>query len=159
MGEPVELKIAKWSDRFFAWLIDFIIIIIVVEAPLGAATFPSWSDHDPDRWFRHAEPISYFLPSLAFFAYWTFFEYTKGQSIGKMILHLKTVNLLGDNVDIRNIAIESFGKSFLLPLDLILGWIFTNEKRQRIFNKASNTIVIKLKDHDEPPSGVTYKKE
>src|SRR5919197_6190212 len=38
----------------------------------------------------------------------------------------------------------SVGKAFLLPLDVLLGWIFTNDKRQRIFNRASNTIVIKL---------------
>ena len=24
--EPTELTIARWSDRFFAWLIDYVII-------------------------------------------------------------------------------------------------------------------------------------
>jgi hypothetical protein len=52
--------------------------------------------------------------------------------------------LNGNRANIRSIAIESFGKSFLLPIDLILGWIFTNEKRQRIFARAGETIVIKL---------------
>jgi hypothetical protein len=37
------------------------------------------------------------------------------------------------------------GKAFLLPIDVVLGWIFTNNKRQRIFNRISNTIVIKLR--------------
>ncbi len=46
----------------------------------------------------------------------------------------------------KTAVIESFGKAFLLPLDVILGWIFTNNKRQRIFNRASNTIVIKIKE-------------
>jgi uncharacterized RDD family membrane protein YckC len=155
----VELNLAKWSDRFFAWVMDFIIVIIVVEAPLGALTYPLWSDGDLERWFRHAEPASYLLRSLAFFAYWTFFEYAKGQSIGKMILRIKTVDMVGGNADVRNIMIQSFGKSFLLPLDLILGWIFSNEKRQRIFNRASNTIVIKLKEREDTPSGVRYSKE
>jgi hypothetical protein len=40
----------------------------------------------------------------------------------------------------------SFGKSFLLVIDVMLGWIFTNEKRHRIFNRAGNTIVIKMVD-------------
>jgi hypothetical protein len=48
----------------------------------------------------------------------------------------------GKGVDIKSAALESFGKSFLLPLDVIFGWLFTNNKRQRIFNKISNTIVI-----------------
>jgi hypothetical protein len=28
---------------------------------------------------------------------------------------------------------------------VIAGWIFTNDKRQRLFNRASNTIVIRLR--------------
>jgi hypothetical protein len=28
---------------------------------------------------------------------------------------------------------------------VILGWIFTNDKRQRIFSRLANTIVVKVK--------------
>jgi len=40
---------------------------------------------------------------------------------------------------------EAVVKSSLLLINVILGWIFTNGggKRQRFFNRASNTIVIK----------------
>ena len=55
------------------------------------------------------------------------------------------MDLSGNKVDIKYAAIESFGKSFLLPIDVILGWIFTNNRTQRIFNRISNTIVVKLK--------------
>jgi uncharacterized RDD family membrane protein YckC len=157
--DTVELHLAKWSDRFFAWLIDFVIVIVVVEAFLRAATLPFWLDNDPNRFFNNMEPLHYLIRSLAFFAYWTFFESSKGQSIGKMILHLKTVDLTGKNVSVRNIAVASFGKAFLLPIDLILGWIFTNEKRQRVFNKISDTIVIKMKEQEGVSSNVRYSKE
>ncbi len=61
---------------------------------------------------------------------------------------------------LQTAAIESFGKSFLLPIDVILGWIFSNEKRQRIFNKISNTIVIKLKPREElRPDNIRYTKD
>jgi hypothetical protein len=59
-------------------------------------------------------------------------------------LHLKTTDLQGKNIEAKTAVLERIGKAFLLPLDVILGWIFTNDKRQRIFNRASNTIVIKL---------------
>jgi ribosomal protein L14 len=39
----------------------------------------------------------------------------------------------------------------LLPLDVLLGWILTNDKRQRIFNRVSDSIVVMLReaeDHD-----------
>ena len=60
-------------------------------------------------------------------------------------MNLKTTSLNGAVAERKNVALAAFGKAFLLPFDVILGWIFTNEKRQRLFNRASNTIVIKIK--------------
>jgi hypothetical protein len=51
------------------------------------------------------------------------------------------VDLSGNRIDIKSAAIESFGKAFLLPIDVILGWVFTNNKRQRVFSRISDTIV------------------
>ena len=140
------LNLARWSDRFFAWLIDFIIVTIAFELLFYTSTFPLWLENNPLNWFKG--PLgaeSYAIRSLMFLAYWTYLESSMGgnQSIGKRIFRLKTVGVFGGSVSIRDALIESFGKSFLLPIDLILGWVFTNNKRQRIFNRASNTIVIK----------------
>jgi uncharacterized RDD family membrane protein YckC len=140
------LNLARWSDRFFAWLIDFIIVTIAFELLFYTSTFPLWLDNNPLNWFNgRLGAESYVIRSLMFLAYWTYLESSMGgnQSIGKRIFRLKTVGAFGGSVNIRDALIESFGKSFLLPIDLILGWVFTNNKRQRIFNRASNTIVIK----------------
>ena len=94
-------------------------------------------------------------------AYWTYFESTSGQSIGKKVMHLRTTDLNGNTLDVRTAALESFGKAFFLPLDVLLGWIFTNDKRQRIFNRVSDSIVVKLrqaKDHDAARN-ITYMKD
>ena len=105
--------------------------------------------------------VPYIISSLVFMAYWTYFESTTGQSIGKKLLHLKTTDLAGKSIDVKTAVIESFGKAFLLPLDVILGWIFTNDRRQRIFNRASNTIVIKIKEgrENDTSKNVTYLKD
>lgn len=125
-----------------------------------AATFPLWFESNPSRWFNGAGSIGFVARSLIFLAYWTYFESSSGQSIGKRILHLKTVNILGEPIDIKEALIESFGKAFLLPIDVILGWIFTNDKRQRIFNRASNTVVVKLKFRErDSDRDVLYRKE
>lgn len=159
-SKPGELSLARWSERFFAWLIDFIIVSIGIEILFYAATFPLWFDNNPERWFRSGASIGFVLRSLIFLAYWTYFESTSGQSLGKRIFHLKTVGISGQTVNVRDALLESFGKSFLLPVDLILGWIFTNDKRQRIFNRVSNTIVIKLRSHsEENSSNVRYRKD
>jgi uncharacterized RDD family membrane protein YckC len=111
---------------------------------------PLWFDSNPMRWFTDgATSVGYITRSLIFLAYWTYSESTSGQSIGKKIVQIKTIGISGEALSILDALIESFGKSFLLPLDVILGWIFTNEKRQRISNRASNSIIIKLKSHTE----------
>jgi len=70
-----ELVLASWSDRFLAWLIDFIIIGFIVEAVtvLGTAFRPGMSEFF----------VTISFLSLAFFVYWTYMESTRGRSLGK----------------------------------------------------------------------------
>jgi uncharacterized RDD family membrane protein YckC/UPF0716 family protein affecting phage T7 exclusion len=140
--ETETIVLARWIDRFIA--------------------FPHWFETtNMNMGFRGLSGpwLPYPISSLVFIAYWTYFESTTGQSIGKKLLHLKTTDLDGKTIDVKTAVIESFGKAFLLPLDVILGWIFTNNKRQRIFNRASNTIVIKLKENNTISNNVTYLKD
>jgi uncharacterized RDD family membrane protein YckC len=149
-------------DRFVAWLIDFIIVSIGLGVLFALISFPfGFSVYSNDMVLNHKnlEPFHYLLSSLAFFGYWTYFEHTSGQSIGKRLLNIKTTNLSGNRVDTKSAALESFGKSFLLPIDVILGWLFTNNKRQRIFNKISNTIVIKLRSKEQLTENIRYRKD
>lgn len=160
------MVLARWIDRFIAWLIDFIIVSIglailfaVISLPFWIA-FPQWfASTNMNMAFRNAGPLNYIISSLVFMAYWTYFESTSGQSLGKKLLHLKTTDLVGKNIDPKTAVIESFGKAFLLPIDVILGWIFTNDNRQRIFNRASNTIVIKLKEDGSISKNSKYVKD
>lgn len=161
-NRPVELILASWVDRFVAWLIDFIIVSIGLGILFALIAFPFWLSNDSnDTALEHSNfgPFHYLLSSIAFFAYWTYFEHTSGQSIGKRLLNIKATEMSGKAVDIKSATLESFGKSFLLPLDVILGWLFTNNKRQRIFNKISNTIVIKLKPREELTENIRYRKD
>ena len=161
-NRPVEIVLAGWVDRFVAWIIDFIIVSIGLAVLFALLALPFWfSDNSNDIAVVHRNfgSFHYLLSSTAFFAYWTYFEHTSGQSIGKRLLKIKSTNLSGKRVDIKGAALESFGKSFLLPIDVILGWLFTNNKRQRIFNKISNTIVIKLRAREELTENIRYKKD
>jgi len=142
-----KIIIAKWIDRFLAWLIDFIIISIIstslIFASFGIVDFESSED------MFLAESMQYIPSSIMFFIYWVILEHKTGQTIGKKILNLKVIDISGNKPSLRGIMISSFGKSFLLPIDVILGWILTNEKRQRIFNKLGDTLVVKINTNDE----------
>ncbi len=152
-----QIKIARWSDRFFAWLIDYIIIFSGAFAIFFIVFYASNFENLINDDFQYENTFEWAPISLIFFGYWIILEYKTGQSIGKMALQLKITNLRGGKANLKEIVISSFGKSFLLPIDVILGWIFTNKKRQRIFNKIGNTIIIKLEREEKEPENITYK--
>ena len=157
--EPTELTIARWSDRFFAWLIDYVIIFAaaftVFFIVIGTANFEEIISGN----FEYSRSFEFAPISIVFFLYWLILEYKTGQSIGKIVFRLKITNLKGESADFKSIAISSFGKAVLLPVDVILGRIFTNKKRQRIFNRLGKTIVIKIEDVENESKNVTYKKD
>ena len=157
--EPTELTIARWSDRFFAWLIDYVIIFAVAFTVffivIGTANFEEIISGN----FEYSRSFQFAPISIVFFLYWLILEYKTGQSIGKIVFRLKITNLKGESADFKSIAISSFGKAVLLPVDVILGRIFTNKKRQRIFNRLGKTIVIKIEDVENESKNVTYKKD
>ncbi|AFS82955.1 RDD family protein [Candidatus Nitrosopumilus sediminis] len=155
-GSDSKIILAKWSDRFLAWLIDFIIISSISTTIIFLSFGSTYYEFDEDGLW--AENIQYIPTSILFFIYWVILEYKTGQTIGKKILNLKVVDITGEKPKLKGILISCFGKSFLLPFDVILGWILTNEKRQRIFNKLGDTVTVKIKDYPDP-SDVKYVKD
>ena len=144
-----EIILARWGTRFWAWLVDFIIVTIAFEIIFAIVYYPlaffQGIDGNTPPWLAGTR---YAVQSLMFFAYWAYFESKTGQSIGKKLLKVKTTDMAGNVADVRSVAIQSFGKAFLLPLDVFLGWIFTNDKRQRLLSRAANTIVAKVNENN-----------
>lgn len=155
-GMSSKIIIAKWTDRFLAWLIDFVIVSIISTSIIFASF--GTIDYEFEEEIFWAESTQYIPTSILFFAYWTILEYKTGQTIGKKILNLKVTNVYGNKPSLKGIMISSFGKSFLLPIDIVLGWILTNEKRQRVFNKLGDTLVVKIKI-SEDISDIKYTKD
>jgi uncharacterized RDD family membrane protein YckC len=139
------IVLANWGRRLVAWFIDYLIINLIlgylgleeVESLLiPASLLPRLPGFDISLW----SPLSI----LIFFLYWTLSEWYLGRSIGQLLLNIRLVDIHGRNPPIKAVAIQSIGKSFLLPLDCLIGWLYKpcRERRQRFFNKLSNTIVI-----------------
>jgi uncharacterized RDD family membrane protein YckC len=61
-----------------------------------------------------------------------------------MIMRIRVVKIDGTAINMGDAAIESVGKAFLLPIDLLIGWILYPRKRQRIFNYITRTVVVKV---------------
>ena len=153
-SESSKIILAKWKDRFFAWLVDFVIISLI-STSIFFLTFLYLNHNFKD--FVTNDGM-YIPTSIMFFAYWIILEYKTGQTIGKKMFNLKITNNLGEKPSLVGVILSSFGKSFILPIDIVLGWILTNEKRQRIFNKLGNTLIIKIKE-SENNSDLKYIKD
>ncbi len=138
-------NLAYWGERFLAWLIDVVIIGAIVGL-IRALFLVGWPG------FVLAPGVPTWIPfmdfgasNIVYFLYWMLSEGAYGQSIGKMIMRIKVTQIDGGLPNIGHAAIESIGKAFLLPIDVIVGWIFYPKRRQRLFNYLSNTIVVKLR--------------
>ena len=140
-----KIIIAKWKDRFLAWLVDFIIISMISTSIFFISFL--YLDYNFENFISNDG--MYIPTSVMFLVYWIILEYKTGQTIGKKMFNLKIVNNLGERPSLVGVIISSFGKSFILPIDTVLGWIITNEKRQRIFNRLGNTLIIKIKNSED----------
>jgi len=137
-------KLAYWSERFVAWLIDVVIIgaIVGLLKALFLVAWPGfvWVPGVPN-WIPF---MDFGASNIIYFLYWMLSEGIYGQSIGKMIMRIKVTKIDGRIPNMGQAAIESIGKAFLLPIDIIVGWIFYSKRRQRLFSYLSNTVVVKL---------------
>lgn len=138
-------KLAYWSERFVAWLID----VVIIGAIVGFFRLFVWVAWPGYVW---APGVPNWIPfmdfgtsNVVYFLYWMLSEGMYGQSIGKMIMRIKITRLDGRVPNMGQAAIESVGKAFLLPIDVIVGWFLYPSQRQRLFNYLSNTIVVRVK--------------
>lgn len=143
VAPSVEPRLAYWGERFVAWLID----IVILGAAIGIIRFFVWATWPGYAWTSGLPGwipfVDFGTSNLVYFLYWILMESIYNQSVGKMIMRIKVSRLDGKPPNAGQVAIESVGKAFLLPIDLILGWILYPRKRQRIFNYLSGTIVTK----------------
>ncbi|RLG61062.1 RDD family protein [Candidatus Geothermarchaeota archaeon] len=141
MNEEKTIILASWVDRLIAYIIDSLVLSAIFLI------------------LRHSWILAVFSTQLLSWLYWTVLEGMYGQSLGKKLLSIYVTNLEGKEIDLIKAGIESFGKIFPIVLvDVLIGLIFFDDKRQRLFNKLSDTIVIS-KVEGSVPVKVKYVKK
>ena len=145
--DQTPIVLANWGRRIIAWFVDYVIISILlgyfqletVETRMfPAALLPKAPGTDISVW----SPLSI----LIFFLYFTFSEWYLGRSIGQLLLNVRIVDVQGKALSLRASAIQGIGKSnpLFLLFDCLIGRAYrpSRERRQRLTNRISNTIVI-----------------
>jgi uncharacterized RDD family membrane protein YckC len=138
-----QLRLAYWGERFLAWLVD-VVILGIIMAPIGVLAWLGWPGFAIVPRLPSWIPfVNFGFSNVVYFLYWMLTEGIYGRSLGKMLMRLRVTRLDGEHMDMAQAAIESVGKVFLLPFDVILRWILYPKRRQRIFNYLSGTIVLR----------------
>ena len=162
-----EFKRASWSRRFIAYTIDNIIVElfwIVLIAGLIIFTPADVSDVfdiiDPENelglgnsevgqvlTLESSSSTSNIIFGYATvvpfrFLYWIYYEWKRGQTIGKRMMQIKTIKIDGSDQDLMSIIILTACYTSLIPFDVLFGVLFFRGKKERVSNRFTNTIVV-----------------
>ena len=135
--KPTDLPYASFARRAYAFLID-------AGLMLGVTLLLDL----PER-FAGPGGLSITLSMVPFvtlgllYLYSTLLEGFNGQTLGKRAVGLKVIRLDGKTLNYEYSAVRNFGKTFLLPLDLLIG--LRHDKFLRYFDKFAGTTVINLR--------------
>ncbi|MFQ5978895.1 MAG: RDD family protein [Candidatus Heimdallarchaeota archaeon] len=161
-----QLIIANFGTRFWAWVIDVIFVVVLVEGirwmlflATGSQSY-FLSGWDPSESLMSFGPLGILL-----FIYWFVCEWQWGETLGKKALGLQVVDqntgeLLKEEP--LKVILSAIGKiPPLLFLDMIIGWILGNsweketgvDLKQRLFSRIAGTTVVKkrMKAPSEQP--------
>jgi uncharacterized RDD family membrane protein YckC len=139
------IDLAGWGERIIAYIIDAVIVGAVAGVVNLLILLPSyfWAGMMGYPALRWVPWMDLGPSNLFFFIYFLVMDLSFGQSVGKMVMRIRVTNLDGGHISLGQAALEVFGKAFLLPLDVIIGWLFLGERSQRLFTFLAQTIVVK----------------
>ena len=153
---------ASWTRRFFAYLLDNIIVEVIwiglvlilgLVSPIEIVELPEFEFPENNGGNLFAVEATSDVTITAFtyatvfpfrFIYWVYYEYKRGQTIGKRMLQIRTIKIDGSDQDFIDVIVLTFFKTSLIPFDVLLGVLFIRGKKERISNKLTNTIVVSV---------------
>lgn len=148
----IEYQLASILERFLAWLIDSVILLvwyfICATVATSVARTSAYSFWDTDSWYYWVMIVSLLFGPVYVFYHLIFEIFVGGASPGKLILGIKVVNLKGQNPIIS----ECFLRWTFRPVEILLTagalaaiFISSSEKSQRVGDLVARTVVIKLR--------------
>ncbi len=138
-----HLPLASFKKRFFAYSIDFSLILAIT---LAISLLPELLTSYTLLEFENNISNILFITIGLLWVYSTLLEGFNGQSLGKRFIGLKVVRTDGKKMSYDHAAVRNFGKVLpLLPFDVLVGWRIKNDMFQRYFDKFAGTTVIDLR--------------
>ncbi len=143
MSNSQDLELASISKRFFAFLIDEIIVTVLIY-------FIFWNSLVANA--SNMENLAFFIADLVFpilvikVIYQTFFIWYYGASIGKLVLKIRVIDYNHfANVSLLNSFVRALGRiasEYFMYIGFIVA-LFT-DGRQTFHDKIGRTLVINV---------------
>jgi uncharacterized RDD family membrane protein YckC len=147
----LDFETPEFHKRFFAWLIDVVILIayyITCYSILGRFT-ASHTPADNNLPFLYNISAVYLLFFVPMLIYHPFFELVmNGQSIGKKLVGIKVIDENGGRPSLYQYLIRWLIRPFDFAFSFYLVGLLTvvlSRKNQRLGDMAAGTLVIKTK--------------
>lgn len=137
-SKTTVLRIPDLRRRVAAFLLDFGLAFAVFLALPGVLLLLT----SGGPFFQYVNVILFLI---LFWMYLTLLEGFAGQSLGERAMGLRIVMVDGKKLSYDHAAVRNFGKVFLLPLDLYLGFRLHDKRFPRYFEKFSGTTMIDLR--------------
>jgi DNA-binding transcriptional ArsR family regulator len=137
-GKTAVLQIPDMRRRATAFLVDFGLLFGVFLALPGVLLLLT----SGGPFFQYVNVILFLI---LLWVYLTLLEGFAGQSLGERAMGLRVVTVDGKKLSYDHAAVRNFGKVFLLPLDLYLGFRLHDKRFPRYFEKFSGTTMIDLR--------------
>ncbi|MBI5680644.1 MAG: RDD family protein [Methanobacterium sp.] len=131
-----------WGKRFLALIVDAAVITLIIWV-LSALIYPLIA-------FANIYGILNYwliLTAIIIMAYFTYFEGSSGQTLGKSLMKIKVVADEG-KIDYRKAFIRNLSKILWVPLivDVIAGFAAGNSKIRYLDKIAATNVVITAKE-------------
>lgn len=140
-GVSFSFQLASPIARFLAWLLDFTVIVVVMNVLLIAASLLRFLSAD---WYGAAVSIVFFAVSIG---YGIALEWGwRGQTIGKKLLRLRVMDETGLPLGFRQVVLRNLLRVIdKFPFFYLVGGIVSvlSPKSQRLGDLASGTIVVR----------------
>jgi len=142
----VEGRYATLGERFIAVFVDMILLGIVtaiISIPFGIMALLGSQFGSPIGWFIGGPQILFFVIWILYFSY---FESTSGQTIGKRMMSIKVADESGGSLDSGRIVVRNILRIVdWLPFLYIISFILlaTSNGRQRLGDLVAKTVVVK----------------
>lgn len=148
----IQYEMAPVLSRVLASFLDMIIVavyVVIVEMLFIALILGTYSWRD-DFGAEIVLMYLFMLPGI-FYSFWMESVFA-GQTVGKMAMGLRVINVSGDNASIGDLFLRWIFRFVDIMMSFgALGVIvaLSNEKSQRLGDLVGNTVVIKLKPSNE----------